>query len=42
MYNYFVLAEHLHKTVEEVMNMSLAEVNGWFAYLELKKEKRHG
>ena len=35
----FALAEHLHITVSEVMQMSLTEFKGWLAYLNLKARK---
>jgi uncharacterized small protein (DUF1192 family) len=44
----FQLAEHLHKTVAEIEALTVAEFNGWVAYLQLKHEreqaerKRHG
>ena len=35
----FQLAEHLHKTLVEVEAMTVAEFNGWIAYLELKSTR---
>ena len=37
----FQLAEHLHKSVEEVMRFSVTEIEGWVAYFNLKQEKTH-
>tara|TARA_R100000963_G_scaffold33993_1_gene26806 strand:- start:397 stop:507 length:111 start_codon:yes stop_codon:yes gene_type:complete len=34
------LAEHLHKTVDEVMDISEAELHGWNAYFQIKSEKQ--
>jgi len=31
-----ILAEHLHKTLEEIMVLSVDEIILWAAYLELK------
>jgi len=31
-----ILAEHLHKTLEEIMILSTDEIILWAAYLELK------
>ncbi len=35
----FQLAEHLHKTVAEIEGLTVAEFNGWVAYLQLKHER---
>lgn len=32
----FSLAEHLHKTVDEIMQITEAELDGWIAYFEVK------
>ncbi len=32
----FQLAEHLHKTVGEVLAMPAAEFSGWAAYFKIK------
>ncbi len=34
-----VLAEHLHKTLEEIMALSTDEIILWSAFLELKNGK---
>jgi hypothetical protein len=39
LYAVFQLAEHLHKTVAEILEMPDAEFSAWFAYLKLKKER---
>jgi len=40
----YQLAEHLHKTVDEIMEMSASEFVGWGEYLKLKdkRSKMHG
>ena len=35
----FALAEHLHITVSQVMEMSLTEFKGWLAYLSKKAKQ---
>ena len=34
------LAEKLHKTLSEILQMSVTEFNMWIAYFELKKEEQ--
>lgn len=34
------LAEHLHKTVGEVLAMSTDEFAGWMAYLQIKANRQ--
>lgn len=36
----FAVAEHLHKTVSEVMQMSLLEYKGWLAYLNIRAKEQ--
>lgn len=40
----FALAEHLHMSVAQIMEMSTLEYKGWIAYLnrKAKKEKHRG
>ncbi len=33
----FVLAEHLHKTVSEIEQMTIDEWHYWLAYFKIKK-----
>jgi hypothetical protein len=33
------LAEHLHKTVGEILNIPASEIYGWAAYFNIVKEK---
>ena len=35
----FQLAEHLHRTVEEIFEMNEAELKGWVAYFKIKEKK---
>tara|TARA_Y100001951_G_C11167363_1_gene198236 strand:- start:155 stop:283 length:129 start_codon:yes stop_codon:yes gene_type:complete len=35
----FQLAEILHKTVDEIMEMSTLEMEGWCAYFEIKAQR---
>ncbi len=37
----FVLAEHLHKTVSEIEQMTIDEWHHWLAYFKIKKEKQN-
>jgi len=32
----FQLAEHLHKSIGEIMLLPLAEIQGWAAYFKIK------
>lgn len=34
------LADRLHKTVEEIGNLSVTEVKGWLAYFSIVNEER--
>ena len=36
----FALADRLHKTVAEVLEMSLSEFIGWIAYLHIVHEEQ--
>jgi len=38
----FQLAEHLHKTVAEIMQMNLREFYGWGIYIKHKASKDDG
>ena len=40
LHNIFSLAEVLHKTVSEILQMSVTEFNMWIAYFELKREEQ--
>jgi hypothetical protein len=35
----YALAEVLHKSVVEILELSVAEVDGWIAYFEIKKQR---
>ena len=35
----YALAEKLHKTLEELQEITSQEYQGWIAYLEIKQEK---
>jgi|TARA_R100000951_G_scaffold115592_1_gene124185 hypothetical protein len=35
----YALAENLHKTLEELQEITIQEYQGWIAYLEIKQEK---
>jgi hypothetical protein len=39
LYAFYVVAEKLHKTISEVMEMEEIEFKGWIAYLDLKSDK---
>ena len=39
LYFFFQLAEHLHRTVEEIFEMNEAELKGWVAYFKIKEKK---
>ena len=39
-HNIFSLAEVLHKTASEILQMSVTEFNMWIAYFELKREEQ--
>ena len=39
MYFCFQLAEILHKSVDEIMEMSTLELELWLAYFEIKEER---
>ena len=38
--NIFGLAEKLHKTVSEILQMSVEEFNMWIAYYQIQHEER--
>ena len=38
-YFFFQLAEHLHKSVDEIMELTSLEVEGWAAYFEIKNDR---
>ena len=40
MHNLFGLAEKLHKTVAEILQMSVQEFNMWIAYFKLQSEEQ--
>ena len=40
MHNIFGLAEKLHKTVAEILEMSVDEFYLWVAYFEIQNEER--
>jgi len=42
MFNLYVSAEKLGKTVEEIEFMSMEEYNGWVAYLRIAQEMSNG
>ena len=39
LYFVFMLAEHLHKTVEEIMNLTTLEIDLWSTYFDIKNER---
>jgi hypothetical protein len=39
MYFIFMLAEHLHKTLDEIMDLTTLEIEGWSAYFDIKNER---
>jgi hypothetical protein len=40
LYNIFGLAEKLHKTVAEILEMSVDEFYLWVAYFDIQNEQR--
>ena len=40
LHNIFSLAEKLHKTVSEILQMSVDEFNMWIAYYQIQNEER--
>ena len=38
--NLFVLAEHLHKTVQEIQQMDFYEYIAWGEYLDIKSKRK--
>ncbi|KJV81260.1 hypothetical protein RHORCCE3_0443 [Rickettsia hoogstraalii str. RCCE3] len=40
LFNQFALAEHLHKTVHEIEQITIDEWHYWLAYFKIKKEKQ--
>jgi len=34
-----MLAEHLHKTLDEIMDLTTLEIEGWSAYFDIKNER---
>lgn len=40
--NLYVLADRLHKTVDEVEHISITEFNEWMAYLSLLNKDQNG
>ena len=40
--NLFALADRLHKTIEEIEQISLSEFNEWLAYLSLLNKDTNG
>lgn len=38
----FLIAERLHKSIEEVLNLSEAEIVGWLAYFKFKRDNDYG
>ena len=34
-----MLAEHLHKTLDEIMNLTTFEIDLWSVYFDLKNER---
>ena len=40
LHNIFGLAEKLHKTVSEILQMSVEEFNMWIAYFQIQHEER--
>ena len=39
LHNVFAVAEKLHKTVEEILQMSVFEFNMWIAYFDLQNDE---
>tara|TARA_B100000579_G_C22727976_1_gene802703 strand:+ start:556 stop:702 length:147 start_codon:yes stop_codon:yes gene_type:complete len=39
LYFVFMLAEHLGKTVDEIMNLTTLEIDLWSTYFDLKNER---
>jgi hypothetical protein len=37
--NLIALADRLHKTLEEIEEISVSELNEWVAYFQLQKDK---
>lgn len=37
---YYSLADALNKTVGEIMELPIAEVEGWVAYYKIKEERQ--
>jgi hypothetical protein len=35
----YFLAEHLHKTVAEILQMDVREYQGWLAWFQMKADK---
>lgn len=40
--NLIGLADRLHKTIEEIEQISVTELHEWIAYFELKDDKNGG
>ncbi len=40
LHNIYGLAERLHKTVSEILQMSVEEFNMWIAYFQIQHEER--
>jgi len=36
----FQLAEALHKSIQEILTLPLAEIQGWAAYFNIKAEQQ--
>jgi len=34
-----MLAEHLHKTLDEIMNLTTLEIDLWSSYFDIKNER---
>ena len=39
MYFIFMLAEHLHKTLDEIMELTTLEIDAWSAYFDIKNDR---
>ena len=39
MYFIFMLAEQLHKTLDEIMELTTLEIDGWATYFDIKNER---
>lgn len=39
LFSRFFVAEQLGKTMEEIANMSMSELNYWIAYFKIQNEK---